>query len=189
MKRTKFNNCLKCDKKLTGEYQLKFCSNSCASSFNRKGKKHSEKTKQKISKSRKGKYKGCNHPRWKGGRVINDGYKYVLNPNHPYSTKSGYVLEHRLIMEKELNRYLKPGEVVHHINEDRLDNRIENLKLMTHGEHSSLHHKGIKNNKKGHPGNQFAAGNKMPKQSKQKISRAIKKRWKEGLYDQTNFHP
>ena len=39
------------------------------------------------------------------------------------------VLEHRLIMEREIGRPLRPEEVVHHINHDTLDNRIENLRL------------------------------------------------------------
>lgn len=48
---------------------------------------------------------------------------------------------HRHIMEQHLKRELITGEVVHHINGDILDNRIENLQLMTDSEHRSLHSK------------------------------------------------
>lgn len=48
---------------------------------------------------------------------------------------------HRYIMEQHLGRKLIVNEVVHHINGDILDNRIENLQLMTDNEHKSLHSK------------------------------------------------
>ena len=42
-------------------------------------------------------------------------------------------------MERNIGRYLSEDEVVHHINNTRDDNRIENLKLMTKHEHMSMH--------------------------------------------------
>lgn len=66
----------------------------------------------------------------KGYRTYMRGYRKIMAPeNHPYSDKDGYVLEHRLVMEAHIGRYLQPGEVVHHINGKRDDNRIENLQL------------------------------------------------------------
>jgi len=68
--------------------------------------------------------------RWKGGKH-KDGKGYVLiyKPKHPYATKKHYIMEHRLVMEKKLGRYLTKDEIVHHKNGIKDDNHIENLRL------------------------------------------------------------
>lgn len=74
---------------------------------------------------------GEKNPSWNGGVTVCKGYRHILTPNHPHARNSGYVAEHRLVMEKHIGRYLTPGEVVHHINGDTMDNRIENLELFS----------------------------------------------------------
>lgn len=79
--------------------------------------------------------KGDKHPRWKGGRFhSSNGYIWLYKPNHLSANKcdpKGYILEHRYVMEQKIGRYLIKGEIVHHINGIRDDNRIDNLILTT----------------------------------------------------------
>lgn len=85
-------------------------------------------------------YRGEKSHKWKGGRWKHkSGYIYVYVPNHPYCNRDRYVLEHRIIMEKYLGRFLIPTEEVHHINEIIDDNIIENLLILTKSQHKKLH--------------------------------------------------
>lgn len=76
------------------------------------------------------------HHAYKGGKTLHgDGYVLVLaDPNDEIAqamqTRKGYVLEHRLVMAHALGRPLAEYETVHHVNnDDRTDNRLENLQL------------------------------------------------------------
>lgn len=87
---------------------------------------------------------GKDHHSWKGGRVIHkaSGYVLVKNREHPNCQKNGYMLEHRLVMEKHIGRYLEKSEEVHHINHNKTDNSIDNLMLFSnHSEHIAYEHK------------------------------------------------
>lgn len=92
-----------------------------------------------------GKYRSAHYTKgnggnWKGGRFYSNGYRYIRIVTHPQASKKGYVMEHRYIMEKHIGRLLDPvKEVVHHINGDKLDNRIDNLELVTRGRHLIMH--------------------------------------------------
>ena len=83
---------------------------------------------------------GKNHPNWKGGIKKSRGYIFIKKNKHPFCNCQGYILHSRFIIEKHLGRYLKPNEVVHHINGNVADNRKENLKLFkNNGEHIKFH--------------------------------------------------
>jgi len=78
-----------------------------------------------------------------GKKFINTkGYVMIYKPEHPNSYEDGCIPEHRYIMSQHLKRTLKKGEVVHHINGDKTDNRIENLELMDEIKHDRLPNEG-----------------------------------------------
>ena len=64
---------------------------------------------------------------WKRGWYISQGRKFIYSPDHPFRKKGGYVQESRLVTEKALGKYLKRTEVVHHVDENPLNNKNKNL--------------------------------------------------------------
>ncbi len=82
--------------------------------------------------------RGANHPNWRQGfHITGDGYREIPKPGSTENHR--YVSEHRAVMEKVLGRKLNSWEIVHHINQNKLDNRQENLQIMTREEHAALH--------------------------------------------------
>ncbi len=79
-------------------------------------------------KGKKGLNAGEKNYNWKGGTFKQGGYIMILSLNHPFANKR-YVFEHRLVCEKILGRFLTSEERVHHINEIRTDNHLDNLYL------------------------------------------------------------
>lgn len=103
-------------------------------------------------------------PNWKGGIHFRRGYVMIYKPDHPFCNNHGYVKRSRLVMEKKLGRYLKPGEITHHANHIRDDDREENLMLLgTKSEHGKFH---------GRP-----EGSKRSKEEISKWKKSMRKYW------------
>jgi len=80
--------------------------------------------------------RGPGHPTYRGARQIHRGYVIVWAPGYPSGIRQ---YEHRLVMERKIGRRLRANEYVHHINGNKADNRIENLLILSPGEHTRLH--------------------------------------------------
>jgi hypothetical protein len=78
--------------------------------------------------------KGRNHRLYKAIH-IRDGYRWI---DDRFGVKTQ---EHRLIMEEYIGRKLLSEEIVHHKNEIKTDNVIDNLEIMTRAEHAKHHAK------------------------------------------------
>lgn len=89
---------------------------------------------------------GEKHHNWKGGKISSRGYVFIKVSDHPKANNWGYVKENILVMEKSLGRYLVDGEDSHHIDGNKSNNSLDNLELLSHGEHASLHSRGEQNN-------------------------------------------
>jgi hypothetical protein len=86
--------------------------------------------------TRTGMRRGPGHPGWNSGRKLDrDGYVLIsCGPEHPHIRKVsgrivGLILEHRIIMEIKIGRFLEPNEVVDHIDGCRIHNHPDNLRL------------------------------------------------------------
>jgi hypothetical protein len=153
--------CLHCG----GAYQAegrwskqKYCSISCGISATRKGvaKPHKRKlspipcarcgmTFRPLNSRMRFCGKKCatkttaeNRTTTKGWTRSSRGYILAYRPEHPRAGTTGYIMQHRLVMEEILGRPLRRAEVVHHRNGIRDDNRPENLELLTKKAHDKL---------------------------------------------------
>lgn len=84
---------------------------------------------------------GVKNPNWKNGRRKHEaGYTFILRRDHPQANTKGYIFEHRVIVEYHLGGFLLTEEVVHHINDVKDDNRIENLMVFISQAAHTRHH-------------------------------------------------
>ena len=84
------------------------------------------------TEERRIKYRETKRKKALGNKNIKDGYVQIL-------TIEGRQYEHRVVMENSIKRKLGSKEHVHHLNGIKSDNRIENLEILSHSDHSKLH--------------------------------------------------
>lgn len=97
-----------------------------------------EHVKYVVGHTNKGR-RGPNASGWKGGRIMRRGYVMLYMPGHPRADIKGYIPEHQVVACEARGRDLEPGEVVHHVNGVKDDNRPENLEILTADEHRAAH--------------------------------------------------
>jgi hypothetical protein len=74
----------------------------------------------------------------------NGRYIQVLSHGHPNVDYASYVMEHRLVMEEKIGRYLTKDEIIHHKDGDGHNNNIDNLQLTTRKKHFNDHFDAVK---------------------------------------------
>lgn len=87
------------------------------------------------------KARGSAHYRWNRTRIVSEhGYiKTRVSADHPLADPNGYTYEHLLVWVAAGRIRPGDGQVIHHRNEDKTDNRLSNLELLTRADHA-LHH-------------------------------------------------
>jgi len=111
---------------------------------NRKAKSRCLCHNHYIQEYKKG--RSNNYPRMKRkngtGNVTSHGYRRITTPD------GRRMLEHRYVIEKIIGRKLKSWEKTHHIDENKLNNSLSNLELITQSSHISNYHRDSWKNRK-----------------------------------------
>ena len=124
------------------EGKVRFCSTKCRDEALKKGKEIPCKKCGKLFYTTRNEFcsKECARA-YRSDTMEHKVYKengYLVRYEQGYN-KKGNVKVHRQVMEEYLGRRLKPSEVVHHKDGNKLNNDISNLEVMSRGDHSKLH--------------------------------------------------
>lgn len=71
--------------------------------------------------------------------ITKEGYKQVYRPKDPDARPNGYTPEHRYIARKKYGNELTSDLIIHHVDGNKLNNDIDNLKMVTPKEHYKIH--------------------------------------------------
>ena len=71
-------------------------------------------------------------------RLLSTGYVAVYAPDHPLAMSDGYVLEHRKVVH-DAGIKIPPGHLVHHKDEDKTNNALDNLEVISRRDHQRHH--------------------------------------------------
>lgn len=99
------------------------------------GRIKSEETRKKLSAAKS----GNKHHNWNGGIMTREGGRVFIR-----ISKNIYKARARMVMEEKIGRRLTKNEIVHHINGDPSDDRVENLMITNRAVHVIGHHTGSK---------------------------------------------
>lgn len=93
-----------------------------------------KREREKVRMREKRGYKGGSY------RTMGRGLSLLMNGRCRIRCRDGtFVYFYRAVVEAELGRHLRPDEIVHHINGDHTDDRLENLMVMSQADHAALH--------------------------------------------------
>lgn len=85
--------------------------------------------------------RGADHVRWNSDRIISShGYtKIRVGTDHPLADPNGYAYEHLVVWVSSGRPRPTRGQTLHHKNENKDDNRLSNLELLTRRQHAAEH--------------------------------------------------
>lgn len=85
--------------------------------------------------------RGSKNGAWNSGRIRSShGYvKLRVGKSHPLADPNGYAYEHLLVWVSAGNPLPAVGEILHHKDEDKSNNRLDNLEKLPNPVHAAHH--------------------------------------------------